>query len=549
MPQKQDAEKIKYFIYARKSSESEDRQVQSIEDQNNSLDKVADALKLKVVDVIAEAKSAKKPNNRPLFAEMLRRIEKGEANGILCWQLNRLSRNPVDSGEIQWLLQQGIIKSIRTPDREYLPEDNALIYAVESGTANQFILDLKKGVKRGLQSKLEKGWLPCSAPLGYLNTKTEIRGENYIVKDPERFNVIRKAWDLMLTGNHTPPKILDILNNEWGFKTRQTKRKGGKEMARSTIYAIFTNQFYAGLIPYMGKVYEGKQEPMVTLDEFDRVQILLGRKGKPRPKQHIFAFTGCIHCGECNCLLTAIEKTKLIKKDKKLKTFTYYYCTRKKKDIDCSQRKPITLDKLELQIEKEIEKYTILPEFRDWAIEILNEKNDTEIEDRSKIYEMQHSALIKTQAELDELTRMRYRGLITDDEFFVKERDALEKKIVELKAKLRETEGRAEKWLELTEKTFNFALYARKAFIVGTLEAKREILKGLGENPILKDGKLNVPAYEWLVPIGNDYPALEAEYQRLEPWKMPIDTRRTEALTSIRTRWRGRPDLNRRSPP
>ena len=414
-------EKIKYFIYARKSSESEDRQVQSIEDQNNSLNKVADALKLKVVDVIAEAKSAKKPSNRPLFAEMLGRIKSGEANGILCWQLNRLSRNPVDSGEIQWLLQQGIIKSVRTPDREYLPEDNALIYAVESGTANQFILDLKKGVRRGLQSKLEKGWLPCSAPLGYLNTKTEIRGENYIIKDPERFNVIRKAWDLMLTGNYTPPKILEILNNEWGFKTRQTKRKGGKEMARSTIYAIFTNQFYAGLIPYMGKVYEGKHEPMVTLDEFDRVQILLGREGKPRPKQHIFAFTGCIHCGECNCLLTAIEKTKLIKKDNKLKTFTYYYCTRKKKGTDCSQRKTIALDKLELQIEKEIEKYTILPEFRDWAIEILNEKNDTEIEDRSKIYEMQHNALVKTQAELDELTRMRYRGLITDDEFFVKE--------------------------------------------------------------------------------------------------------------------------------
>lgn len=537
--------KLKYFLYARKSSESEDRQVQSIEDQNNSLNKIADTLKLEVVDTIAEARSAKKPNNRPLFSEMLRRIEKGEANGILCWQLNRLSRNPVDSGEIQWLLQQGIIKSIRTPDREYLPEDNALIYAVESGTANQFILDLKKGVKRGLQSKLEKGWLPCSAPLGYLNTKTEIRGENYIVKDPERFSVIRKAWDLMLTGNHTPPKILDILNNKWGFKTRQTKRQGGKEMGRSTIYAIFTNQFYAGLIPYMGKVYEGKHEPMVTLDEFDRVQILLGREGKPRPKQHIFAFTGCIHCGECNCLLTAIEKTKLIKKDNKLKTFTYYYCTRRKNDIDCSQRKSLALDKLELQIEREIEKYTILPEFRDWAIEILNENNDTEIEDRSKIYGMQHNALVKTQAELDELARMRYRGLITDDEFFIKERDALEKKIVEIKAQLRETEGRADKWLELTEKTFNFALYAHKTFLTGTLEAKKEILRGLGENPILKDRELNISAYEWLVPIGNDYPALETEYLRLEPEKLPMNAVRTEALASIRTRWRGRPDSNR----
>ncbi len=547
---KQDGEKTKYFVYARKSSESEDRQVQSIDDQVNRLKQVASALSLGVIDTITEAKSAKKPNNRPLFTEMLRRLEKGEANGILCWQLNRLSRNPVDSGEIQWLLQQGIIKSIRTPDREYLPEDNALIYAVESGTANQYIIDLKKGVKRGLQSKLEKGWLPGSAPLGYLNTKTEIRGENYIVKDPERFNLIRQAWDLMLTGNYTPPQIAEILNNKWGLRTRKTKRKGGRPIAKSTIYTIFTNQFYAGLIPYKGQVYEGKHEPMITIDEFDRVQMILGRKGKPRPKRHTFAFTGCIHCGECDCMVTAIEKTKIIKRDNALKTFTYYYCTRQKKDTPCSQRKVIAEDKLELEIENEIEKYTILPQFRDWAIEILNSKNYAEIEDRTKTYEMQHKTLTQTQAELDELVRMRYRGLITDDAFFLKEKAGLEGKIAELRTQLRETENRAEHWLELTERTFNFALYARKAFLLAkTIEVKREILRGLAKNSLLKDQKLNVSAYEWFTPIENGYPPLEAKYLSLEPPKVPMDASRNEALASIRTEWRGRPDLNRRSSP
>ena len=541
--------KIKYFLYARKSSESEDRQVQSIDDQINRLNQVAKASNLQVVDIITEAKSAKKPNNRPLFEKMIQRIHKGEADGILCWQLNRLTRNPVDGGEIQWLLQQGIIKSIRTPDREYLPEDNVLIYAVESGTANQFIIDLRKGVKRGLQSKLEKGWLPCSAPLGYLNTKTEIRGENYLTKDPERFDIIRKAWDLMLTGNYTPPQILEILNKQWGFRTRRTKRKGDKEMSRSTIYRIFTNQFYAGLIPYKGKIYEGKHEPMVTMNEFDKVQILLGRKGRPRPQTHTFAFTGCIHCGECNCLITAAEKTKIIKRDNKLKKFIYYFCTKKKKDVHCSQKKNVPVENLELQIEKEIEKYTILPEFRDWALEILNEKNDAEIQDRNKIYEMQHEAIEKTQKELDELTRMRYRGLITDDDFFTREKNALENKITELRVQIKETENRAEEWLELTEKTFNFALYAHKTFLTGTLEAKREILNSLSQNSVLKDGKLSIHAHDWFIPIKNGYPELKAEYERLEPWKMPMNTTRMEALASIRTRWRSRRDLNPWSPP
>ncbi|HXF29597.1 MAG TPA: recombinase family protein, partial [Chlamydiales bacterium] len=99
-------EKIKYFLYARKSLESEDRQVQSIEDQISRLKDLAANLGLEIKEILTEAKSAKKPYNRTVFSEMIKRIEKGEAGGILCWQINRLSRNPIDSGTLSWLLQQ-----------------------------------------------------------------------------------------------------------------------------------------------------------------------------------------------------------------------------------------------------------------------------------------------------------------------------------------------------------------------------------------------------------------------------------------------------------
>jgi len=118
---RQENPKIKYFLYTRKSSESEDRQVQSIDDQVNRLKELARDLNLEIKKIYTEAKSAKKPNNRPLFDEMIQRIENGEADGILCWQINRLSRNPIDSGKLSWLLQQGILKSIQTIDRQYLP--------------------------------------------------------------------------------------------------------------------------------------------------------------------------------------------------------------------------------------------------------------------------------------------------------------------------------------------------------------------------------------------------------------------------------------------
>jgi len=237
----------------------------------------------------------------------------------------------------------------------------------------------------------------------------------------------------------------------------------------------------------------------------------LEKKGKPRPQKHNFAFTGTIRCGEYGCLHTAEIKKKIIKGAGEIREYTYYHCTRKTQRVNCSQRKVLREDRLEIQIEKEIEKYTILPEFLSLALEHLNKDNDNEIEKRTKIYEMQHKNLVETQKELDELTKMRYRQLI-DDETFVKEKNEIQNKLTKFKGGLRETETRAERWLELTEKAFTYATYARGAFLTGGLELKKEILTALGKIPIIKDKRLIIEPNEWFAPIKNDYPALEKEY-------------------------------------
>lgn len=525
-------------MYVRKSSEGEDRQVQSIPDQILHLTNLAKTLDLEVVEILEESKSAKSPNNRPIFSDMLDRIQNGEANGILCWEINRLSRNPVDSGRIQWMLQQGIIHSVRTISREYKPDDNALLLSVESGSANQFILDLKKGVRRGLNSKLDKGMAPILAPLGYLNSKTEARGENYIIKDPERFDLMRKAWDMMLAGTHNPPRILEIMNNEWGMRTRPMKRRGNKPLSRSTIYRIFTDIFYTGLFEYKGKVYQGKHEPMITMEEYDKVQILLGREGKPRPKTHEFPFTGIIKCGECGSYITAIEKTKIIKSTGELKTFVYYFCARKKNNCTCHQNKYLGGEELDKQIDEELQRLEIATEFKDWALETLRENNDMEIEERSKIYEMQHKTLTETQNQLDNLTRMRYRELINDEEF-LREKNNLQSHIAEIKQSLRQTEKRAEDWVELTEKTFEFACYARTHFNTGDKQTKREILMALGQNYTMKDKKLVISLNEWLKPIIIQYPEIQKEYNRLEPRKNVGIKRQKEVFASLSPLMRG----------
>ena len=507
----------KVFLYARRSSdESSDKQLQSIEDQINNLKPLAARLGYKIVAIFEESKSAKMPYIRPKFQDMLDRIEAGEADGILTWHVNRLFRNPVDQGRIAWMLQNQVIKVIQTFDRTYLPEDNVLLLSVEGAMANQYVRDLAKVSRRGMQGKADRGWLPSRAPLGYYNHNDNVTID--IRPDEERWDMVRKMWDLLLAGNYTVPQIQQIANEKWGFRTPKFKRSGGNPVALSSLYRVFINEFYTGAFIWSQDVYEGKHKPMITVEEFDKAQIILGRKGKPRNQVHESAFTGLVTCGECGSMVTCTVKKKIEKTTGELKTYVYYNCTKKKKDENgkrfCKQR-PVRLEDFESQVEIELERYTILPKFQEWALEILNKRNDQEIQERTKIYEQQQKAYNDTQRQLDTLTQMRYRELI-DDEEFVKERDTLKGQLTKLKLQLNSTENRAKTWLDLTEKTFNFACYARKAFDKGSIQQKREIFSALGQNFTLKDKKVLVSPNEWLVPIEKAYPGLEAEYNRLE---------------------------------
>ena len=102
----------RYILYARKSTDVEDKQVLSIEAQLVELRKYAKDNGLVVIDTIIEKKSAKTPG-RPTFADLLRRIQNGEANAILAWHPDRLARNSVDGGQIIYLLDQRYLDDLK----------------------------------------------------------------------------------------------------------------------------------------------------------------------------------------------------------------------------------------------------------------------------------------------------------------------------------------------------------------------------------------------------------------------------------------------------
>src|ERR1035437_423749 len=172
---------MKFILYCRKSTDTEDKQVQSLESQEKELTDLAKRDNIEIVQILTEKKSAKAPG-RPVFKEMIKTIQAGKADAILCWKIDRLARNPVDGGQIQWLLQNGNIKCIRTFEKSYFPEDNVLLMGIVQAMASQYIRDLSTNVKRGNRAKLDHGGWPHRAPFGYLND----RATRTILVDPKK---------------------------------------------------------------------------------------------------------------------------------------------------------------------------------------------------------------------------------------------------------------------------------------------------------------------------------------------------------------------------
>ena len=502
---------LRYFLYARKSSENEDKQVASIPSQIEELKSLAKQYDLKIVGTLTEEKSAKAPG-RPVFSQMIEDIHNGKADGIICWKLDRLARNPIDGGTISWMLQQSRIKHIQTFQRSYYPTDNVLMMNLEFGMANQFILDLSVNTKRGIRNKINDGWLPHKPPLGYLNNKYNQPDLPPIYTDPVAFPLMKQLWKILLE-KRCSLDYLHCVAHKIGLKTYNNKI-----INRSSFYSLFKNPFYYGHILWQGEVHPGKHEPMITKSEFDEAQAILSGRRFPMSKQHVFAFTGLIRCGECGAGITAEEKFKHQKNGNK-HHYTYYRCTKRIKR-DCSQ-KPIRDTELEIQIVDVLKTINIPPTFHQWAIKYLKEEQSKEVVDREEIIQSQQRSLEACRKKLDNLFNMRVSGEIEAQEYNLKKKELMDERL-KFEELLKDSRHRSETWLDRAEKLFSFAETAKKRFETGTLEDKRVILSTLGSNFTLKDKILSIPVDKRLSLFQTVAPEVQELHNRLEP-RYPLD--------------------------
>jgi DNA invertase Pin-like site-specific DNA recombinase len=488
---------MRYILYARKSSESEDRQIQSIADQLRVLREFAQAREIQIVEEITESRSAKAPGERPGFEQLLNAIRKGRADGILCWSINRLTRNPVDSGTISWMLQNGELKVIQTPEKQYLPTDNVLILSVETGTANQFIIDLKRNVKRGMEGKVRAGWFPHRAPEGYVND----RNTRTIVPDGDNFLMVQRGWRLLLTGTHSIGQVYQLLNKEWGFQTRTSTGpdgtvRGGKPLSRSACYRIYTNIFYAGYFRQNGQVHAGSHTPMISLAEFETVQKRLRSEGgQSRYGRHNFPYRGLIRCAGCGRQVTAERQAGQAKRGE----WVYYRC---KGSLATACSRSIREDVLEKKLEACLSRITISPEFKVVIKDALEEWILKELGEQHATYENQLKALSESQSMLNELLDLRLKGLITDAVYTAKTKDLHDKSNAARLAVGRMDE-RLQNTRRIIEKALDFRSTAEVDFLTGDSEKRREIATALKLKYVYNAGEVYIelnPLLELLDP-------------------------------------------------
>lgn len=326
--------KIKYCLYARKSTEDDEKQALSIDSQIKEALDLAKQENLEVVEIRRESHSAKDSGQRPVFAKLLEDIRKGLFNGILCWAPDRLSRNAGDLGSIVDLMDQKLLLDIRTHGQKFANTPNEKFLLMILCSQAKLENDHKgENVKRGLRAKCDMGWRPGMAPLGYIHDKEVQKGQKRILVDAERAPVIVKMFEKIAYEDYSGRRLLDWFNKEIKFTTRS-----GCKIALSGIYRILKDTFYYGQFEYPvggGNWYDGKHEPLITKDLFIKVQEKLSVTPRRHPGTHEFDFTRLIYCGACGSSISAEEKFKYQKNGNKHR-YVYYHCS-KGKDRDCKQ--------------------------------------------------------------------------------------------------------------------------------------------------------------------------------------------------------------------
>ena len=457
----------KFFIYTRKSTDDKDRQVRSIPDQLAELHELAKKEQLEIVDVFVEKQTAKIPG-RPVFGEMMSRMEAGEASGILAWHPDRLARNSVDGGKIIYLVDTGVILEMKFPTFWFDPTPQGkFMLSIAFSQSKYYVDNLSENIKRGHRNKLKDGIWPRNAPLGYLNDKVN----KVIIPDPLRSPYIVKTFEAYASGKYTLRQIRELVT-ELGFRSQKEQ-----VLSISNIHDILRNPIFYGLLRYGGEIYEGKHKPIITKKLFDSVQEVMSRKSKPKGKGlKLFLYRGFFRCGECDCFITTETQ----------KGHNYLRCTKRKNP--CLQ-KYIREELITSQITESIKKISLPHDWANWMIEENRKDQSSEIQSNEIFSQKTKDEISLLDSKIEKLMSTYLENALSLEEYRESKNKLVSLKQL-LKDKLSAFEKKSHNRFELTEKFLKTNITNMELANEGIPEKILREFKKVGSNFEIKDRTL-----------------------------------------------------------
>lgn len=465
-------------IYARKSEESEERQVQSIDDQLRLVVALLEKEGATPVTIIRESMSAKEPDQREGFVRLISLVEKGAVDTVAAWHPDRLSRNEMDAARICYLVRKGKLNLKFVSYTFDNSPEGLMMLQLALSQSQYYSSKLSKDVLRGLESKIEQGWWPHRAPEGYLNN----RDERTIVPDPERFPLVKRAFDIILTGAYTVEEVRRIMNDQWGYRTRKYKKIGGKELTRAAAYRMFSSIFYAGRMERKGQIIEkASHVPMITLDEFVRVQQITGRGSY---KKRTFAFNGLMRCRHCGRAVVGSLQHGRHKRG----TYVYYRCGNSKCTASSHGAK-------EEEVEAKVAAKLNDVRWPAWFREIILDEAKRYFQERlgdHEAYAKRHNEMLSgAERRRANLLDMKLDGEIDSATYKAKEAE-LTAEINTLRSRLVEVQAKFDQAWETVNRVCDYIIWSQRTYALGDAQKKREILAALGAEYRFDNGEVEI---------------------------------------------------------
>ena len=278
------------YAYIRVSTTKQGEHGVSLQEQRAAIERYVLQHGVEITEWFEEIQTAAK-RGRPVFARMLRLLQRGKAQGVVIHKIDRSARNLKDWADLGELIDRGIQVHFAAESLDLHSRGGRLSADIQAVVAADFIRNLREETRKGFYGRLKQGLYPLGAPIGYLD---QGKGKAKI-PDPERAPLVKVAFELYATNAYSLHEMVAEMN------TRGLRNRRGGPVSLNGISRLLNNVFYTGVIRLRsGESFAGVHEPLIPKRLFDRAQDILRGKTNTKAFVHDFTYRRSLKCASCH---------------------------------------------------------------------------------------------------------------------------------------------------------------------------------------------------------------------------------------------------------